>query len=117
MSKYNIPIEHPEWLEHSSPEKTIALIRKGMVPNSIGGWMLVVSLKHPLRAVYGSDMKAAFALLWLAIRGKWDNAIGLHIWLWRASRLFLKKERDYWLAQGLTDEDMADPPDQTGEER
>jgi hypothetical protein len=104
--KYQISIKYPEWLKHSDPGTTISLFNAGRLPSSIAGWMLVVSLKHPLRAIYGSDVKAAWHLLLLALWNKWDNNTGLHIWLWRAMRLFRKSERDYWLAQGMTAEDL-----------
>lgn len=49
------------------------------MPQSIAGWMLVTSLKHPLRAVYGSDLKAAWALLISAtkeaISGRIDDVL------------------------------------------
>lgn len=65
--KMNIKIKHPEWLKVSTPGKTIALFNSGTLPKNIAGWMIVTSLKHPLRAVYGSDLRAAWALLWAAI--------------------------------------------------
>ena len=67
MSKYSLPIKHPEWLRYCSIERTFALQRKGKLPESIAGWVLVVALKHPLRAVYGSDLRAAWALLLSAL--------------------------------------------------
>ena len=62
-----IKIKHPEWLEYSKPQSSIDLFRKGFLPGNIAGWMIVVGLKHPLRAVYGSDLRAALALLWWVI--------------------------------------------------
>jgi len=103
--KYRIPIQHPEWLTQSTPGKTIDLFNQGRLPKSIDGWMLVVSLRHPLRAIYGSNLKAAWHLFLLALWDKWDNP-GVQIWMWRAARLFRKTERDYWLAHGLDEEDL-----------
>jgi hypothetical protein len=64
---------HPEWLDHSHPETAIALFKAGKLPQNVAGWMLVVGLKHPLRAVYGSDLRAAWALLWWAIADRLDG--------------------------------------------
>lgn len=63
----HIKIKHPEWLSHSTPGKSIEMFNRGLYPDSIAGWMLVVSLKHPLRAIYGSNFRAALALLWWSI--------------------------------------------------
>jgi len=73
-SHFNIPVAHPDWLTHSHPETSLELFRKGMLPANIAGYMMVVGLKHPLRAIYGSDLRAALALLRLAIKdlfGHW----------------------------------------------
>ena len=74
-----LKIKHPEWLKHSTCDRTLNLVRNGKCPESIAGWMLVVSLKHPLRAVYGSDLKAAWALLktaiWDVIYGRYTNLL------------------------------------------
>ena len=68
MSEFKIQIQHPDWLSRSNPGRVLRLYREGKLPSEIAGWMLVVSLKHPLRAIYGSDLRAALALLWQAIR-------------------------------------------------
>ena len=75
MSGFRIPIRHPEWLEYSKPGKTLELYRAGKLPKSIDGWMLVVSLKHPLRAIYGSDLAAAWALMRQAVRNIFDARV------------------------------------------
>jgi hypothetical protein len=62
-------IQHPDWLRFSGPEKALELYLTGKLPKSIAGWMIVVGLKHHLRAVYGSDLRAALALLWDALYG------------------------------------------------
>jgi len=67
MSDIKLKIKHPEWLEHSAIDKTMNLIRTGKCPECIAGWMLVVPLKHALRAIYGSNLKAAWHLLMDAI--------------------------------------------------
>ena len=70
MTFYGTKIKHPEWLPHCNIERTFRLVREGKCPEVIAGWMLVVALKHPLRCVYGSDLRAAWALLAQAI---WDQ--------------------------------------------
>lgn len=67
-------IKHPEWLQDSQCESTWRLYRQGIIPEKITGWMLVVAMKHDLRAIYGSDLRAALALLWHVIAGKLDSA-------------------------------------------
>ena len=76
-------IRHPDWLKVSKPETSIGLFNRGLLPQSIAGWMIVTGLKHPLRAVYVSDLRAAMALLWQALTVRprhwylllryWDN--------------------------------------------
>jgi hypothetical protein len=67
-----VKIKHPDWLAYSTPQKSIDLFNRGVLPPSIAGWMIVTGCKHPLRAVYGSDLRAALALLWQALTaGAW----------------------------------------------
>ncbi len=75
MTDFKLKIAHPDWLEHSEPGKYLSLYRSGNMPASISGWMLVVSLKHPLRAIYGSDFRAAVALLGYALHDIFDSRI------------------------------------------
>lgn len=63
-------IKHPEWLKVSKPQDSIDLFNRGLLPESIARWMLVTGLRHPLRAIYGSNFRAAMALLWLALTDK-----------------------------------------------
>lgn len=74
--RYTLPIKHPDWLTHSTPQKSIDLYLKHLLPQNIAGWMIVVGCLHPLRAVYGSDLRAAWALLVWAIQGKFED------WWW-----------------------------------
>ena len=82
-------IKHPEWLKFCAIERTYKLYREGNLPASIEGFMLVTPLKHALRCIYGSDLRAALALLrqalwghakrpyayanWLLHRKQWEN--------------------------------------------
>ena len=91
---WKITIRHPEWLECSKPGESIRLYREGKIPKAIDGWMLVVSLKHPLRAIYGSDLRAALALLGQALSNLAERKIKnplarflywvpfVYAWLW-----------------------------------
>lgn len=104
-----LQIAHPEWLEHSSPEKSINLFRAGQMPRTIAGWMIVVGCKHPLRAVYGSDLRAGWALLTDALRDKLENAItGLRCRVWRWWHD--KPEQAYWEFQEQKIEREMDEP-------
>src|SRR5579864_551517 len=78
-------VAHPDWILDacSSLSKTAALYSKRIIPGSIEVPMIVVPVKRILRGVYGSDLRAALALLWQALvdlrtRGKW----ALYRW-WR----------------------------------
>ncbi len=68
-----IQVRRPDWIKHSTPQKAIDLYNTRALPGSIAGWMIVVGLKHPLRAVYGSDIRAALALLVWAIWDKFED--------------------------------------------
>lgn len=65
-----IQVKRPDWIKHSTPQKAIDLYNTRALPGPIAGWMIVVGLKHPLRAVYGTDLRAAWALLVWAV---WDR--------------------------------------------
>jgi len=92
-----IKIKHPDWLKVSTPGKAIECFNKGLYPDSIAGWMLVVSLKHPLRAIYGSDLRAALALLWLSLWGPFKLHVVDRIRYWSD----IKKWTQEW---GVEDE-------------
>jgi hypothetical protein len=89
-----IRIKHPDWLEYSKPGQSIDLFRRGLLPEKIAGWMIVVSLKHPLRAVYGSDLLAALALLWLAVSAPFRER-----WLSWKYRKEGKEQEAEWAAE------------------
>ncbi len=76
-----VVIKHPEHLKQSNMERILSLYNAGLLPKSIAGCMLVVSLKHPLRAIYGSDLRAALALLWQATFGVLEDE--LRYWTWK----------------------------------
>lgn len=77
-----IKIKHPAWLKVSTPGKSIALYNQGLLPGTIAGWMITVGCKHPLRAIYGSDLRAAWALLKQATVERWWFEICHHWWVW-----------------------------------
>lgn len=79
-TKWRTEIKHPDWLKVSDPCTSLRLYLTGRMPESIAGWMIVTSLKHPLRAVYGSDLRAALALLWQAIGRKGLDEIRYQWW-------------------------------------
>jgi hypothetical protein len=85
--KYNLEIKRPEWLSHSTPQKSIDLYVQRLLPQTIAGWMIVVGCKHPLRAVYGSDLRAAWALLLDALWDRVENC-----WWWMRFKFFPPKD-------------------------
>ena len=78
--RFYIQIRHPEWLRASTPQKFIDLVNRGLAPEQIAGWMIVVGCKHPLRAVYGSDLRAALALFYQATIGKLRESFDYQWW-------------------------------------
>jgi hypothetical protein len=84
-------IRHPDWLKDSTIEKTHRHYREGIYPESISGWLLVTAHRHDLRAIYGSDFRAACALLWHCIVEK----LAFHCYRvrWRVG-LLTKVERE-----------------------
>lgn len=70
-----IPIRHPDWLIYSNPQVAIRIFLRGNMPDNIAGWMIVTSLKHPLRCVYGSDLRAAWHLLIDALKEKFFSGL------------------------------------------
>lgn len=64
---HRIRIKRPDWFSHWHPESTFRLYKEGKLPEAIAGQMLVIALKHGLRCVYGSDLKAAWSLLFMAV--------------------------------------------------
>jgi hypothetical protein len=81
--KMQVPIKHPDWLRNCTTDETLRLAAEEKLPKTIAGWMLVVALKRPLRAVYGSDLRAALALLWQATIRKWIDEVAYQWWAWR----------------------------------
>lgn len=73
MRSPKIKIRHLDWLRTSKNTDHIRkLILDGTLPKALAGWSLVVAVKHDLRAVYGSDLRAALALLASALADKWE---------------------------------------------
>jgi hypothetical protein len=88
-----VKIKHPEHLkEDSRPdfnvESILHLYRKSKIPDSVAGWMIVVAAKRPLRAVYGSNLRAGLAI----VR---DDLIDRFTALRYRLRLLTPKEREW----------------------
>ena len=80
MSNTHIKIAHPDWLKEdllvsSSIENTLKMYRQGVLPESIAGFGIVLASKRPLRAVYGSDLRAAWKLLLMALAAKIEATV------------------------------------------
>lgn len=102
MSEFDVQIKHRDWLKFSNVEKTFKLQRENRIPSSIEGWMLVVAIKHPLRAIYGSDLSAAWALLCQALWNKLTEPYEYFNWLLHRKRWEAEYEREEM--QDLVDE-------------
>lgn len=65
----NPVIRNPQHLAYTQEHvaRSLDLFLNGKIPRNIAGWMVTTPLKHGLRAVYGSDLRAARILLWDAI--------------------------------------------------
>ena len=67
----NPKIAHQDWIGEAAKivEDSFRLYRTTGLPSKIEGFMLVTPMRRALRAIYGSDLRAALALLWLAVAG------------------------------------------------
>jgi hypothetical protein len=87
-----VEIRHPDWLQSDHPMEasaitnTLRMYRKGQLPRQIAGLMIVNAAKRPLRAVYGSNLRAGLAIVWDALVDKITN------WRYRV-RLLTPQER------------------------
>lgn len=62
-------VKHPDWLKCASPRVIEAFRKQSIYPERLLVFMLVTPMRHALRSIYGSDVRAALALLYLALRG------------------------------------------------
>lgn len=69
LSMVNVPIKHPDWVLDAagSLTRSMSLYAKRQIPGCIEAPLVVVPVKRILRGVYGSDLRAALALLWMAL--------------------------------------------------
>lgn len=93
-------IAHPEGLKYSHPQDAIRMFLNKQMPQCIAAWSIVVGCKQPLRCIYGSDLRAAWALLIDALKDKADDLIAesrCRLWCWwkRQSR------QAYWDLQEI----------------
>ncbi|MDE2100025.1 MAG: hypothetical protein KGL39_22415 [Patescibacteria group bacterium] len=60
----------PDWLPGAldAMEKFCRLYRENRIPSSVVFFMVVTDCRRVLRAAYGSDLRAAWALLWYALK-------------------------------------------------
>lgn len=111
MSFHRTRIKYPDrlldpWLQTSDPSYTLKLYRQKKLPPAIAGFMIVTSIKYALRAVYGSDLKAAFILLLEALTDLVARrTLSSRILLWCAVRGFMRDEDDYWGSKGVPRDD------------
>lgn len=85
-----VSIRHPENLSYTEEKVALSLrlFRQKKLPKSIEGFMVLTPLKHGLRCIFGSDLKAAWFLLMSAIGDKFGA-----LWF-RVSYPWKKKQYD-----------------------
>jgi hypothetical protein len=109
-TRTSAPIKHRTWVIGAarSIKTTVRLYEHGSIPTSIETPMIVVPVKRLLRGVYGSDLAAALALLFMALR----VLPGQFMWAVRSFWLFtvLRKDRQTYLDGLLKELDMEDVP-------
>jgi hypothetical protein len=89
-------IAHPDWVKDAADKvaSVAELYVRGSIPASIEVWMLVVPAKRLLRGVYGSDLRAAAALLRMALADLPAN-FGMAAWrFWRYRILMRNPDED-----------------------
>lgn len=88
-----ITVKHPDWLECASPRVIEAFQKQSIYPERLLVFMLVTPMRHALRSIYGSDVRAALALLYLGLGSianrRWaDIRWWLHdVGLWKSEAL------------------------------
>jgi len=97
-------IQHPDWIKEdflpgSNIENTLRLYRQGKLPESIAGQMIAVAAKRPLRAVYGSNLRAGWALICDSLEEKF------HAFRYRFGLLTRQERKEEKLLDILDDED------------
>lgn len=109
--RYNKPIRHPDWIVEATARvgQFSRLYARGVVPKSIEHFMIVTPVKRVLRGVYGSDLKAAWALLSSAV---WESLCRIPWrvrWFIRYSILRGDREADQrrWWAQMEAEDRLA----------
>ena len=89
-------VVHPDWLPGAtaSLRKTLDLMENGSLPKCLTKPMLVVPMRWVLRSIYGSNLKAALALLRLALSGIVEDVHGRLYRFWRYRVTLHSPERD-----------------------
>ena len=68
-------VKHPEWIQHCNIDSAVRLSKAKRIPESIEGFMLVTACNHLLRCIYGTNLRAALALLssalWVKVTYPW----------------------------------------------
>jgi hypothetical protein len=90
-------VVHPDWLPAAtaSLRKTLDLMDNGSLPKCLTKPMLVVPMRWVLRLIYGSNLKSAMALLWLALGGVVEEMHGYLYRFWRYRVTMHSLERDW----------------------
>jgi hypothetical protein len=88
-------IQHPDWLQGEKIAKDYDLYRRGLIPDSIAGFMLATPLKHDLRAIYGGHFRASWALFMDGVRAVRETIHGHLYRFWRYRVQLKSQERDF----------------------
>lgn len=93
-------IQHPDWVidAEKSVHSVVELYKLQRLPNSIEVPMIVTPMRRMLRGIYGSNMKAAWALLKWAINSLIRDLWNMH-WIPFWNLTVLRKTREEWAAE------------------
>jgi hypothetical protein len=64
-------VKHRRWIQHCNIDRVVRLCKQDKIPEVLEGFMLKAGCTHVLRCIYGSNLRAALALLGEAL---WDKA-------------------------------------------
>ena len=93
-------LKYPDWIidAEKSVHNVVDLYKHSLLPQSIEVPMVITPIRRMLRGIYGSNLKAAWVLLRLAVdsllRDLWNMK-----WLPFWNLTVLRKTREEWLAE------------------
>jgi hypothetical protein len=95
MTKQRIKDPERVLLAARSLQRSLALYEDGSLPECIQGWMLAIPAQRLMCGIYGSDLKAAAAMLRRAIKGRFCR-VQWALWaFWQFRVLMRNPEADF----------------------